>query len=644
MPGTKAWKGSEMETGKIGESRGKSLEAIVKLKRDFARALGEDMVPVMAALPAEWPAKIKGNLDSRGPSGPNLWEVAILLGACFNAHPLPAEVRQACVDLITRIREFQGRLARESSVPTTVVFGTSGWREAIGEGFTLENVHKVVRGIVAMMKTGEFLRTNGYDGFDKVKSAGVLVLRDNRFMGDEFMACAMRELAAEGIRIYDAGECPTGVGSAILTELKAAGSINFTPSHNPMEYAGIKFNPADGGPADVNLTVLIEGHANALMRSPEPLIRATADFRPFRTVVDAASMFTAFVETKSKVFNLTALRAWLRGNAKDLSIAVDNMHGSSRGYIQSLLGTETLGTLESADAIRFYNTEDDFSFHGVKPEPNAGNQAILIEAVRKSGRRLTLAAALDPDADRIRYADAHLDIDMNRYGAIGYANLLRRGLRGGLATTVPSSGFASEIARKSGEKVFETAVGFKNFRGPLSKGEAIMAYEESDGISFAGHTLEKCALAGFLSSLDAMASSGRNLSELYLDLRKEFGWFYPGKGGADVKGVSVEAWQRYKDAVMNVLEGGIVKEGDRIKMGPSEKVVARTNIADGLKIVFTDRSWILLRPSGTEPKFRYYYEVVGETELADSEALLAAYAKAASEILDRAREKAGPVG
>jgi phosphomannomutase len=633
-----------METGKTGESAGKNLDAIVKLKRDFARALGEDMVSLMSALPPEWPARIKANLDSRGPSGPNLWEAAILLGACFNSHPLPADVREACVDLISRIRDFQGRLARESSVPTTAVFGTSGWREAIGEGFTIENVHKVVRGIIAMMKSGEFLRTNGYESFDEVKAAGVLVLRDNRFMGDEFMACAMRELAAEGIRIFDAGECPTGVGSAILTELKAAGSINFTPSHNPMEYAGIKFNPADGGPADVNLTSLIEEHANALMRSPEPLARATADFRPLRTVVDAASMFTAFVETKSKVFNLAGLRSWLRGNAKDLFIAVDNMHGSSRGYIQNLLGPETLGALESAGAIRFYNTEDDFSFHGVKPEPNARNQAILIEELRKSGRELTLAAALDPDADRIRYADAHLDIDMNRYGAIGYANLLRRGLRGGLATTVPSTGFASEIARKSGEKVFETAVGFKNFRGPLSKGEAIMAYEESDGISFAGHTLEKCALAGFLSSLDAMASSGRNLSELYLDLRREFGWFYPGKGGADVKGVSVEAWQRYKDAVMKVLEGGLVKDGDRIKMGASEKTVARTNTADGLKIVFTDRSWILLRPSGTEPKFRYYYEVVGETELADSEALLSAYAKAASEILDRAREKAGPVG
>jgi phosphomannomutase len=631
-----------METGKSGESTGKPLEAMVKAKVDFARALGEDLVPVLAALPGDWSARIKPNFEAKGPTGPNLWEAANLLGACFNAQTLSEGVRSACVEAITRIREFQGRLARESGVATTVVFGTSGWREAIGEGFTVENVHKVARGIIAMMKTDEFLRTNGYAGFEQVRKAGVVVLRDNRFMGDEFMAAAMRELAAEGIAIHDAGECPTGVGSAILTELKAAGSINFTPSHNPMEYAGIKFNPADGGPADVNLTSLIESQANALMRTSVPFARATADFRPFRKQVDAASMFTEFVEKKSRVFDLKALRAWLRANAKDLFIAVDNMHGSSRGYIQNLLGPDTMGPLEEAQAIRFYNTETDYSFHGVKPEPNARNQAILIEELKKSGRRLTLAVALDPDADRIRFADARLDIDMNRFGAIGFANLLRRGLKGGLATSVPSSGFASEIARKGGEKVFETAVGFKNFRAPLSKGEAILAYEESDGISFAGHTLEKCALAGFLSAVDSIASSGRNLSDLYLDLRKEHGWFYPGKGGADVKGVSVEAWQRYKDAVMRVLEGGLVKTGDRLKVGAEEKSVARTNVADGLKIVFTDRSWILLRPSGTEPKFRYYFEVVGESELADADALSSAYGNAAAEILDRARSAAGP--
>jgi phosphomannomutase len=630
-----------METGK-SETTGKSLEAVVKSKQDFARALGEDMASLLAGLPGDWAARIRANFESRGQSGPNLWEIANLLGACYNANPLSDEARGECIECITRIREFQGKLARESDAATTVVFGTSGWREAIGEGFTVLNVHKVARGIIAMMKTDGFLRANGYKSFDQVKEAGVLVLRDNRFMGTEFMSCAMKELAAEGIRIHDAGECPTGVGSAILTELKAAGSINFTPSHNPMEYAGIKFNPADGGPADVDLTSLIEEYSNAFMAPGADFEKAAADFRPLRNAVDAAAMFTSFVEGKSKVFKLAAIRSWLRENARDLFIAVDNMHGSSRGYIQSLLGPETLEALEAAEAIRFYNTEDDFSFHGVKPEPNARNQAILIAELRKAGRKLNLAVALDPDADRIRFADAELDIDMNRFGAIGYANLLRRGIKGGLATTVPSSGFASEIARKRGNKVFETAVGFKNFRGPLSKGEAVMAYEESDGISFTGHTLEKCALAGFLSAIDSIAASGRNLSDLYRELRREYGWFYPGKGGADVKGVSVEAWQRYKGAVMQALEGGLVKEGDKLKVGAAEKTVARTNTADGLKIVFTDRSWILLRPSGTEPKFRYYYEVVGESGLPDADALLGAYGKAAEQILDRAREKAGP--
>jgi phosphomannomutase len=630
-----------MDTAKSADTQAKAAEAIAKAKRDLARALAENSASVLAALPEGWGARIRAHLEPRGERGPSLWEAANALGAACNDKPLPDGLREECFGLITRIRDLMGRLARESDAPTTVVFGTSGWREAIGEGFTVTNVHKVVRGIIAMMKEPAFLRACGFDAFDRVKRAGILILRDNRYMGDEFMAAAMRELAAEGIRIFDAGECPTGVGSAVLTELEAAGSINFTPSHNPMEYAGIKFNPADGGPADVDLTSLIEKHANALMRPGTEFRRADADFRSLRERVDAAAVFTAFVEAKSKVFDLPGLRAWLREHAPELFIAVDNMHGSSRGYIQSLLGTEALGALEAAGAIRFFNTEDDFAFHGVKPEPNAKNQALLIAELRKSGRPRTLAVALDPDADRIRFADATLDIDMNRFGAIAYASLLERGLRGGLATTVPSSGFAAEIARKQGLPVFETAVGFKNFRGPLSSGEAIMAFEESDGISFAGHTLEKCALAGFLAALSCLAAGG-NLSDQYRELRREYGWFYPGKGGADVKGVSVEAWQRYKDAVMKALEGGLVKPGDVIPVGGAQKEIARLNAADGLKIVFTDRSWILLRPSGTEPKFRYYFEVVGDRELAAADVLLEAYAQTAAALLARAREIAGP--
>jgi phosphomannomutase len=93
---------------------------------------------------------------------------------------------------------------------------------------------------------------------------------------------------------------------------------------------------------------------------------------------------------------------------------------------------------------------------------------------------------------------------------------------------------------------------------------------------------------------------------------------------------------------MRALEGGLVKVGDRLDVGTVRKEVARLNTADGLKIVFTDRSWMLLRPSGTEPKFRYYFEVVGESELADAPGLSDAYAQAAAALLERAREIAGP--
>jgi len=617
-------------------------------KQDFIAAHECEISKVIALLPNGWGTKIRGNVFVISPLLPNLWEAANNLGACYNSEALESQVKNQCIQLITKIREFQGTLARESKQTTTVVFGTSGWREAIGDGFTILNVHKVVRGIIEMMKSEVFLKTNKYESFKDVKAAGILVLRDNRFMGDEFKASAMKELAAEGIRIYDAGECPTGVGSAILTELKAAGSINFTPSHNPMEYAGIKFNPNDGGPADVNLTSLIEENANRYMQRNTVFTPASYDYSSLRTVVDAASMFTHFVETKSKVFDLKEIRNWLENNSQDLSIVIDNMHGSSRGYIQNLLGPITMRSLEKANAIHFMNTVEDFSFHGVKPEPNAKNQAILMVELNKQSRKFNLAVALDPDADRIRFADAKVDLDMNRYGAVAFANLLshsqmetntnKNGVFNlGLATTVPSSGFASEIAIQNGRKVYDGPVGFKYFREPLSKGLAMMAYEESDGISFIGHTLEKCALAGFLSAVDAMAHSGKNLSELYLELRKKYGFFYPGKGGADVKGVSVEAWQTYKDKVMKILEGGLINVGQKLKVGDEEKAVIKTNVADGLKIVFSDRSWILLRPSGTEPKFRYYYEVVGESELSNSSALLQAYENAAAGILEKAR-------
>ena len=566
-----------------------------------------------------------------------LWETANLLGNYFNKNKVDAETLTLLKEMIKRIREIQGEAARVSAEPTTVVFGTSGWRGVIGRDFTLLNVHKVVRGIIDMMQSDVFLRAIGVGDFDEVRKAGILLLRDNRFMGEAFCEAARRELAAENIKIFDAGECPTGVGSAILTELAAAGSINFTPSHNPMEYAGIKFNPADGGPADVNLTKIIEKKANAYMQPDVSFAPAKASYKNLLQKVEAKVIFRAFVENKSKIFDLPRIRQWLSAQKNDLFILVDNMHGASRGYIQALLGPDLIKDLSDAGAIRFIHTDDDYSFHGVKPEPSAANQKPLIEALQKAERKFTLAVALDPDADRIRYADAKMDMDMNRFAPVAYANLLARGLQGGVASTAPSSDFALEIARRQGQNVWETAVGFKHFRQPLKSGDALLAFEESDGISFRGHTLEKCALAGFLAAVDAIASQNNNLSGQYQTLQERYGYFYPDKAGAEVPGVGVEEWQAYKKAVVDVLQKRLFKTGDRLKIGNQEKAIRSINTIDGLKLIFNDKSWILLRPSGTEPKFRYYYEVVSKQPIEDIKKMLAAYHAAAEEILNRAR-------
>lgn len=570
---------------------------------------------------------------------PAFWEAALQIGAYYNDAPVSPETRVACRAMIDGIRAFQGRKAATSTETTTVVFGTSGWRGVIGEDFTVLNVHKVARGIIEMMRTDAFLKTNGYASFDEVKLHGILVFRDNRFMGDEFMAAAAAELAAEGIKIHLAGECPTGVGSALVTELDAAGSINFTPSHNPMDYAGIKFNPADGGPADTDLTALIEEKANAYMAPGASFTPADADASAWTTAVDAKAIFANFVETRGKVFDVAAIRRWLLANKADLCLVVDFMHGSSRGYVEAVLGAEVVTALTEAGALSLVNTDTDYSFHGVKPEPSAKNQAPLVKACKVAGKRYSLAVALDPDADRIRFADAKADIDMNRFGAIAFAAVLGAGLEGGVATTAPSSDFALEIAKQEKRPIFETAVGFKFFREPLKGGTVLVAFEESDGISFLGHTLEKCALAGFLMALQTMVNTGENISTQYDALRAKYGYFYPAKAGADVKGVSVEAWQAYKKAVVDVLTGSLYKVGDTVTIAGEAKAVAEINTIDGLKLIFQDKSWILLRPSGTEPKFRYYYELASEVPLEGIEARMKAYEEAASEILTQARAR-----
>ena len=603
----------------------------MKSKEEFAPYIVGRALAVEGLSVAE-----KNEIESLG-SRHFFWEIANTLGLFYNREKVSAETRALCRGIIDEIREYMGEWALRDTSPTTVVFGTSGWRGVIGQGYSLFNVHKVLRAIVRHLQSDVFLQWNGYKDFSEVRAAGIFLQRDNRFMGDNWLEAARKELTSAGIKVFDAGMCPTGVGSAFVKNNGLAGSINFTPSHNPMPYAGLKFNPSDGGGAGAELTVHIERMSNELMAA-EDFTPAEREEPSLVTSVDAGAFFEKYILEKSLVFDLPKIRQWLIHNAADLYLLIDFMHGASRGYVQRLLGDEVLQALKKAGAWHTLHEDDDYSFHGMKPEPSAVNQRPLLEQLQKNARKFNLALAMDPDADRIRFADARMDIDMNRFAPIAYANVLAGGLKGGVVHSVPSSGFTGKIARSEGQPVVETMVGFKNFREAFNAGKVVMGFEESDGISFKGHTLEKCSLAGFLAALTALSDHNSNLSDQYLALQKKYGYYYPDRAGVDVKGVSVEDWQRYKSAVVDVLQHKLFKVGDTLTIGGAEKTIQSLNTIDGVKIVLDDDSWILLRPSGTEPKFRYYFEVVSDRELADAGPMLAAYNEAAESLLQKARD------
>ncbi|HLD45699.1 MAG TPA: hypothetical protein VJC18_09705 [bacterium] len=570
----------------------------------------------------------------------NFWEVALLLGGCFDDVSLSTQTRDQLKTLLAELRAFQGVKALASTQTALVVFGTSGWRDRIGEGMTVLNVHRVVRAIINTMQGDDYLQQQGYSSFDVVKKKGIVLMRDNRYLGDVFLTAAKKELVQAQVKVHEAGECPTGVGSALVTELGAAGSINFTPSHNPMDWAGIKFNPADGGPAGTNITTMIDAEAAKIMEDKEfaPAEPSTDQITTFCNAVDAKKMYREFI-LKSKNFDLLAIQNWLLAHKGELLIVVDYFHGSARGFVESLLGEELVAELQQSQAIEFWHTNDDVSFGGKKPEPSAQNQRPLMARLKGSGRRFTLGVFMDPDADRIRLCDASLDIEVNLFGPIMYANMLATGQKGGVVSTVASSDFALTIARENQQEVFETAVGFKWFREHFKSGRAIIGFEESDGISF-GDTLEKDALAGLLGALMIWVRSGENLSTQYERLQKRYGYYYPQKTGIDLKGITPAQWLTYQKKVLGVLLGGLLAEGQKITVGESEKTIIQIMTDDGLKLVFDDHSWILMRPSGTEPKFRIYYEITSAKALSGAQlkVLMDSYCQAGQKILQKARD------
>jgi len=487
-----------------------------------------------------------------------------------------------------------------------VKFGTSGWRGILGKDLFVQSVATVTCAILQLFKQGEqeheIGKALGNISFADMQRQGCVVGFDNRFGGDLLALAVVNVLAANGVKVYYAGEATTGALSAAVLVRNAAFSINLTPSHNPMQYGGVKFNAADGGPAAPVLTNFITrcagqylkaGH-NPFLPGSQNLQKPLAEL-PEVITEDALKSWQKIVR-ENQPFHGIDYDGLIEKLATytDLVICVDAVHGASRDYIARLLGNPP------EERLILLRNNPDPTFNGIAPEPSSANMVPTFEALLKREEPLKIGAIIDPDGDRVRFTDGEVEISMNQFGAMAYHFIHEvKKKKGMVAKTVATSNLANGVAARLGEEVFESRVGFKEFKPVI--GRALVFFEESDGLSIIGHTPEKDAFIGLILAIDMVITLGVPLGTYLKQIEEEFGYYYPDRGGLPVR-------QSGDELITSLRQLEKYREGETVTVNEQSKTIEQVISIDGRKMIFEDGSWIMIRPSGTEPKVRYYVE------------------------------------
>ncbi|MCL1980559.1 MAG: phosphoglucomutase [Proteobacteria bacterium] len=520
---------------------------------------------------------------------------------------------QAGIDQIYQLIEDEIR-TRTGKPTKAVAFGTSGWRGTLGKDLFARSVAVVTAAILGMYREAagnqEIRHALGVADFAEMQRRGCVVGFDNRFGGPLLARAAIAVLRANGVKVYYAGEATTGALSASVLIHQAAFSINLTPSHNPLEYGGFKYNAADAGPAAPILTDTITRLAGEYLESGAPdLIPAQLDLDTAPETVaevvaeDALASWQQLVRAKVGLHGIDydRLLAELAGN-RDIVVCVDAVHGAARGYLGRLLNNPP------PERLVLLRSTVDPTFGGIAPEPSSANMQPVMTTLAARPEPLKLGAIIDPDGDRIRFTDGTVEISMNQFGAMAYHFLHQiKGKRGMVAKTVASSNLANGLAVQLGEEVFEPKVGFKEFKPVID--QALVFFEESDGISVIGHTPEKDAFIGLILAIDMTLSLNKPLGQYLAEIEDRFGHYYPDRDGVVVS-------QQGESLLRSLDKLRTYGPGSEVRVGEKTQTITSVIDIDGRKMILADGSWIMIRPSGTEPKVRFYVEARSPAETA----------------------------
>lgn len=444
-----------------------------------------------------------------------------------------------------------------------ITFGTDGWRGIIAQDFTFANVRRCTRAIAVYLETA-------YD-----KSRPVLIDYDTRFLADAFARTAAEVLASSGwqVRMVDR-DCPTPTIAFHARHQQSAGALMFTASHNPAIYCGIKYIPDYAGPATPEITDTIVANLETASEDPP------GPFDPAQiTSFDPKPEYMEDLLTKIDVERIRSAQ---------LQVIYDALYSTSRGYLDVAL--EACGcNVSTMHAWR------DVLFGGGMPEPKGEFLVALSERVKASGANLGLAT--DGDSDRFGVIDEQgTYLTPNTVLLVLARHLVKnKGQRGAIVRTVATTHLLDRLAEKYGLPLIETAVGFKYVGQQMREQEVLIGGEESGGLSILGHIPEKDGVLADLLVVEVVAYEGKPLSEIVTETIAEAG------GPVFNRRLDLHLTPEHKQAVLDAFKD---TAPDSVA-GISVKEAGRK---DGLKLYLEDGSWVLIRPSGTEPLIRVYLE------------------------------------
>jgi phosphomannomutase len=471
----------------------------------------------------------------------------------------------------------------ERPQPTTIVFGTDGWRARVADDFTFENVRRCAEGVARyVVDRGE-------------QAKGVVLAYDRRFASEHFAIAAAEVLLAYDIPVaYATSAVPTQMSSYEVVQRGAAAGIVITASHNPWTDNGFKVKSPTGAAAGPELLAVLEatiaGNGGAAIPR-RPFADAEA-----AGLVDRYDPYPGYEQFVRRTVDLDSLKA------ADVAVLVEPMWGAGAGWMSRLLAGGRIRVTE-------LHLERNPYFGGVNPEPIRPNIDEALGIVASGG--FDLGLLLDGDADRAGAIDERGAFihQLQVYALLMYYLVEHRGLREPVVKSVNETSMAERLGQRYGIAVHETPVGFKYVGPKMIETGAMYGGEESGGYGFGMHLPERDGIYADLLLLD-----------LFLRERKAGRWPVSRaiKHLHEIAGPSF--YQRVdihvdRAVYPSVKERLLVELVDRAPAELAGQPVTRTvelTTGDGFKFFIADGSWLLVRFSGTEPLVRVYTEATSQ--------------------------------